>query len=44
MILSLIPLSPELSSSLDMGTVYIDFNSKDPNPVVISAECFNSML
>jgi gliding motility-associated-like protein len=30
-------LSPERSSSLDYGNSSIDWNSKDPNPVVISA-------
>ncbi|PKH67544.1 hypothetical protein CXF59_06395 [Flavobacterium sp. ALD4] len=31
-------LSPELSSSSDYGSVAIDFNTKDPNPVVVSAD------
>ncbi|MDI5950889.1 gliding motility-associated C-terminal domain-containing protein [Flavobacterium yafengii] len=31
-------LSPELTSSLDYGIGPIDFNIKDPNPVVVSAD------
>jgi gliding motility-associated-like protein len=31
-------LSPELSSSLDYGSGAIDYNTKDPNPVVVSAD------
>jgi gliding motility-associated-like protein len=31
-------LSPELSSSSDYGSGAIDYNTKDPNPVVVSAD------
>jgi hypothetical protein len=31
-------LSPELSSSSDYGGAAIDYNIKDPNPVVVSAD------
>ncbi|MFB0903389.1 MAG: hypothetical protein QMB11_03325, partial [Nonlabens sp.] len=31
-------LSPELSSASDYGSGPIDFNTKDPNPVVVSAD------
>jgi gliding motility-associated-like protein len=31
-------LSPELSSSSDYGSGAIDYNAKDPNPVVVSAD------
>ncbi|SHN22074.1 immunoglobulin domain-containing protein, partial [Flavobacterium xinjiangense] len=31
-------LSPELSSSLDYGSSAMDYNVKDPNPVVVSAD------
>jgi hypothetical protein len=33
-------LSPELSSSSDYGGAAIDYNIKDPNPVVVSADWF----
>ncbi|MFV5703890.1 hypothetical protein ACM55F_18735, partial [Flavobacterium sp. XS2P12] len=31
-------LSPELTSSLDYGSGAVDYNIKDPNPVVVSAD------
>jgi hypothetical protein len=37
-LLRILFLSPELSSSSDYGGAAIDYNIKDPNPVVVSAE------
>jgi hypothetical protein len=35
-LLRILFLSPELSSSSDYGGAAIDYNIKDPNPVVVS--------
>jgi hypothetical protein len=37
-LLRILFLSPELSSSSDYGGAAIDYNIKDPNPVVVSAD------